>query len=78
MKTVREVIEALQEFDPDLPIIKSKDEEGNGFDSIWCIQEEKFLKGAGKWDMSPLHPDDIANGEYGDDPDLETKVVIWG
>jgi hypothetical protein len=78
MDTVGDVVTELLKFDQNLPIIKSKDEEGNGFDGIWCIQKEVFLKDqAGKWD-SPLHPSDIAAGEYGEDPDVVTKVVIWG
>lgn len=75
METVGDVRKALEAFPDDMPIIKSKDEEGNGFTTIWCIQREAFLRHDSEY---PLHPSDIAAGEYGEDPELVTKVVIWG
>jgi hypothetical protein len=75
MDTVGDVVAKLLEFDQSLPIIKSKDEEGNGFHTIWCIQKEAFLARDPEY---PLHPSDIAAGEYGEDPDVIEKVVIWG
>jgi hypothetical protein len=74
VNTVGDVVARLLKFDQSMPIIKSKDEEGNGFATIWCIQEEKFVDG----DEYPASWEDIENGEYGDDPQVETKVVIWG
>lgn len=34
MITVKELIEALQEFDPEMPVILQKDSEGNGYSPL--------------------------------------------
>lgn len=79
MDTVGDVIKRLQELDPDLPIMKSKDEEGNGFETLWRIQVEKYLKEdrSNTYDLSIVTERDIADGEYGDDPEIGEVVIIW-
>lgn len=78
MDTVGEVIAALQKFDPDLPIMKADDEEGNGFSSLWCIQREAYLveDGRNAHSLEILNRSDIAAGEYGDSL-IGEVVVLW-
>lgn len=78
METVGEVIAALQKFDPDMPIMKSKDEEGNGFTQLWCIQREAYLieDGRNRHSLEILNRSDIAAGEYEDDL-IGEVVILW-
>jgi len=72
---VRELIEKLQELDPGMRVLVSCDEEGNKIDTLWTVGHEKIL--AGDPEMNPLNQDDIRNGEYGDNPEIEEVVVLW-
>lgn len=40
--TVKTLIEHLKTFDQDLPVIVSRDPEGNGFNSLECLQVDWF------------------------------------
>lgn len=72
---VRELIEKLQELNPGARVIVAADPEGNSFDTLWNVQESHIL--TGDQDLQPLHPRDLAAGEYGDNPDTEEVVVLW-
>lgn len=63
MATVKELIETLQKFDPDLEVITAKDEEGNGFNEV-------FISWIG---VSFWNGEDIANEE-----DFVTDEDDWG
>lgn len=80
MDTVGDVVKRLLEFPQDLPIMKSKDEEGNGFTSIWCVQVEKYLADVGRnrYNLEIINQEDIDAGEYGDEPNVGEVVIIWG
>jgi len=72
---VKELIDALQEFDGDLEVIAGSDDEGNDYISVypphlsWCIEDEDMTAG-----FYPVHPDDI--GVYYDEDELVQKVVL--
>jgi hypothetical protein len=78
--TVREVIEDLQQLDPDLVVAVDADEEGNntrlahGVDTAYVVKLQYQY-------METLHPDDI--DEYKEDYELSddwkptTIAVIW-
>lgn len=72
---VRELIEKLQELDPGMRLIVAADPEGNSFDTLWVVEERVIM--TGDQELQPLHPSDIAAGEYGDNPDTESVVVLW-
>jgi hypothetical protein len=40
---VKELIEFLKEANQDLPVILSKDGEGNGFKNVYLVQEATFV-----------------------------------
>lgn len=71
---VRELIEALQEFDGELEIIAGTDEEGNDYQNLyfpqetWAAEDDSYRCG-----LYPVHPDDMS--EY--DEDELVKVVVF-
>lgn len=69
---VSELIEKLQELDPELKIYLSKDEEGNGFSTLVDVEESFFY--TDDYESRPIHPDDLP--EY-DDYKLFKAVVLW-
>lgn len=75
MDTVADLIRALQSLPQDARPFVSSDSEGNSMNRIWCVGVEKSLKGDPEY--SALNWDDIDNGEYGDNPEIETFVCIW-
>lgn len=68
---VRDLIKKLSALDPDLPVLLSEDEEGNGFLPL----DEVEYSGAIEWDYEwqVLHPND--EDEYTDE--LVRVVVLW-
>lgn len=39
MKTVGQLIEELQKYDSDRPVLMASDDEGNSFDSWWSVTD---------------------------------------
>lgn len=69
---VSELIEKLNEFDPDLEVIKSKDEEGNDFYDLWAIQKEYWVP-----DWGVIAPEDVKEYTEEHPSPVKEKVVIW-
>lgn len=44
MMTVRELISALQLLDPELPVLKSRDAEGNGYEFLYCVDDDSYVE----------------------------------
>jgi len=68
---VRDLIEELQKVDPDLIVIMSKDEEGNGFKSLAVAQEDYAYKEGYGWEV--VAPEDVE--EYEDV--ISPVVCLW-
>lgn len=67
MRTVIEVIEALQCCDPHMPVYLSIDPEGNGANPLYTIDIEGYVD----VDGNPLAKEDIE--EY----DHEKVIMLW-
>lgn len=74
MDTVADLIRALQQMPQGAKPVISADHYGVA--TIYSVHEAEVLKGDP--DMEPLHPNDIANGEYGDNPETVTHVFLVG
>lgn len=73
-----EVIAKLEAIPGDPEVWVSSDEEGNSFDTVGWVQEEKMFgikQGYDRYDTSPVAKEDIGT-EY-DEDDLVTVVMIW-
>ena len=67
-KTVGTLREALKGLPDDLPVILSRDEEGNGFNDLYYVEVSKYIDG------EPVHPDDV---DSWDPKELIDVVVLW-
>jgi hypothetical protein len=69
--TVKELIEFLKEANQDLPVILSKDGEGNGFKNVYLVQEAVFVpKKYGAVEVYNQDDEDAPNG-------AKPCVVLW-
>jgi hypothetical protein len=68
---VRELIAQLSALDPDLPVLVSRDQEGNGFLPLDEVESSAAIHEAFEWQV--LHPD--YEDEYTDE--LVRVVVLW-
>lgn len=75
MKISKLVIElqVLLEEVGDLDVYLAKDQEGNGFEPAFCAELSRIRLDD---EVYPLHPQDLAAGEYDDCP-LGDAVFIW-
>lgn len=73
MMTVTQLRELLADLPDDMPVILSKDEEGNGFSPLAEADPHKHYYAESAWSGEIRHPDDI---EAGDKPD-HIVVVLW-
>lgn len=76
---VSELIAQLSELDPNMRVIKSKDEEGNGFYQIYHVVTAHVEDPEDSW-IEVLYYDDEYEEEYGEpfDADDYTEVaIIW-
>jgi len=76
MKTVGQLINELQALDPSLPVLQSRDPEGNGFHKfdevgLHLIDPTELAE---YWIESVTSEDEVR--QYDDDPDEYTKVVV--
>ena len=72
MKTIGDLRAYIDGMPDDMRLLVGEDG-SDGAKDFWCAQEELVLRG----EKDALHPDDVENGEYGEDPDIETVCVIW-
>ena len=75
MDTVADLIRALQAMPQDAVPYMATDDEGNSFSQVYSVQKAETL--GERDEYQPIHPDDLANGEYGDNPETTTAVYIW-
>jgi hypothetical protein len=75
--TVKELIEALSECDPNDHVILSRDSEGNGYLPVWDIEEMMYHDG--EVYIRELTEDMIEKGYTEDDlcPYGTKAVVLW-
>jgi hypothetical protein len=52
--TVGELIEKLSQYPDDMPVILSIDEEGNGFNPIYVVEESMWFSSWGEEQIYPL------------------------
>lgn len=84
MKTVKDLIENLQAFDPNTPVIVSRDEEGNGYRKLWGASSgvvEDFANNHHFYHLglAELTPE-LEKAGYSDEdviPNGDSVVVIW-
>tara|TARA_R110000782_G_scaffold184388_2_gene274642 strand:- start:14723 stop:14950 length:228 start_codon:yes stop_codon:yes gene_type:complete len=73
---VSQLIELLKLVPQDLEVIKSKDAEGNGYDTVYSVEVSLYDD---RDELHPIHEDDIADGEY--DPEdikgFKKGLFIW-
>ena len=87
---VKELIENLEDMDPEAEVILQKDPEGNGYFELDGCEELKYLtpEAIEKCDEYffvpsksgyPLHPEDVDDGEHDQDVLDQTipSVVLW-
>lgn len=68
---IKELIEELSKLDPELPVIVARDQEGNGFSELGCIEVSKYTEDS--YDQVEVHhPDD-----WDDNPESKACLVIW-
>lgn len=72
VNNVGELRQALEGLDSDLPILLSKDAEGNAYRGLWEIEQCKSY--GHEHEQYPVHPDDL--DEY-DSEYLTDVVVLW-
>lgn len=68
---VKELIAELKNYDPEMEIIVSSDEEGNSFSSLYTIGAAICYQDGNE--ISLVHPDDI--DDY-DEDELDTVLVF--
>ena len=76
--TVKELIEALQECDPDLRVLSPKDDEGNEYRWPTCVDDDAYLRPE---DADEYRPEQILNKEevqewLEDDDDMELSDFV--
>lgn len=65
MTTVKELIETLSKLPGDHMVVLQKDAEGNGYSPLAGAEVAKYIPEA-TWYGEVPHPEDLANGEYGE------------
>jgi len=75
---VRELIEQLQKLDPELQVIKQKDDEGNGFSQIYGLDGDAYSPNPDAYDAEVYASDDVDEmvEEYEEDRDSYKRVVV--
>ena len=72
--TVKELKAALFYLDDNLVVYISRDEEGNGFKSLYSVEVENVYNNSYTEDIEVVHKDDVE--DY--DPEyLKDGVVLW-
>ena len=72
--TVKELRAALFYLDDNLEVYISRDEEGNGFKSLYSVEVENVYNNSYTEDIEVVHKDDVE--DY--DPEyLKDGVVLW-
>lgn len=75
MKTVQDLINALTQLPPNLPVLLSRDEEGNGHGAFTeatlehCCKDGEMFEG--------IHPDDLADLDKDEREKFQQFVVLW-
>jgi hypothetical protein len=71
------LIQKLQRLDPDLPVVLSKDEEGNGYHHLYNVYEGYYAYSIQDWELELVHREDFS--EVGlEDSDRLDEVVVLG
>jgi hypothetical protein len=70
---IRELIEMLQEFDQELEVIMSNDEEGNGYSPLSDVTEQTYVPDTSfSGDIYDIDSEEDYEGEDG-----VPSVVLW-
>jgi uncharacterized protein YihD (DUF1040 family) len=75
---VKELIELLEGFDPELPIVMSRDQEGNGYEYLRNVADDATFDGEDIY-LAELTDEHKAQGYTDEDvrADEERVVVFW-
>ena len=60
---VRELISILSELDPELVVVKQKDDEGNGFSEVWACDDNAYTTDTEERDIEIYALEDIREDE---------------
>lgn len=71
MMNVRALMELLQNFDPDTPVVLSTDKEGNSIRhlSTYSLEEVEDVE---QWELELIYTDTVD-----EDEDYQEVVVLW-
>lgn len=77
MMKVKDLIEQLQQFDPELIVVKSKDDEGNSFHKLWSVDDRGFIltESLDKFYLEVLDEESVID-EYSDSLSDWQRVVV--
>lgn len=73
---VRELIAELQKLDPELMVIKQKDDEGNGYHKMYVVDDDAYIENDSfdQYYLEVLSTEDLEDYEY--DPADYTQVCV--
>jgi len=76
---VRELIQELQKMDPDRTVLLSKDEEGNGFGELHCVQKHKIYKDRRDYEVFPDSLKEFLDDGWDRDlfHTLDDAIILW-
>lgn len=76
---VSELIEALEGFNPDAVVVLSRDEEGNGYDTLYSLEEMMYDPRHRQIGYAKITPEMRKMGYTEEDtlPDGVPAVVLW-
>ena len=75
---VRELIEQLSKFDPELIVYKQKDDEGNGYHALYAVDDDAFIltEDLTGYDPDVFREDDMEYLEYEREDCTQVLVVV--
>lgn len=75
---VRDLIAELQKLDPELLVIKQKDDEGNGFHKLYAVDDEAYIRtiDLDEYHLEVMAEDDIVDYYEEDLADFTRVCVI--
>lgn len=78
---VRELITELTKLDPELPVILQKDQEGNGYGPLRCVDDNCAVEDATAWLIDDVRMRELPeDSDYTEDdlaPEEYQQVVVF-
>lgn len=70
--TIKELKDKISHLDDNLEVYIARDEEGNGFSSLYSVETEHIYND--DYDIEVIHEDNLE--DYGDDH-VKEGIVLW-